>query len=225
MASAPTVVLKFVIRSLSWTSRLASAREDLLLARRSAWTGRGPPCRAWPGSRSLRRAAPRARSRASRSAPRPPVSPFTSGSWSSSSPGCGWPLSESPKPASRSWRSLRVFVLSVPSTWSNCTGAAVWVAGIVSPSSMVSALGEPGLMSMKRLPSRKIRSPRLHLGVLVDRKRLVLELHRHLHAGRVVARAAPPWTPCPRPRRRSAPRCPSGSAGRSRTPPRSGTAW
>ena len=48
-------------------------------------------------------------------------------------------------------------VSSVPSTWSNCTGAAVWVAGIVSPSSTESALGEPGRMSMKRLPSRKIR--------------------------------------------------------------------
>ena len=51
-----------------------------------------------------------------------------------------------------------MFDWSVPRTWSNWTGAEVCDAGIVSPSSIVSALGEPGLMSMKRLPSRKIRS-------------------------------------------------------------------
>ena len=51
-----------------------------------------------------------------------------------------------------------MLVLSVPSTWSSCTGAAVCDAGIVWPSSIVSALGDPGLMSMKRLPSRKMRS-------------------------------------------------------------------
>ena len=88
----------------------------------------------------------------------PPVLPCTSATWSSSSPGFGWPLSASPYPASRSSRSLRAFVWSTPSTWSSCTGAAVCDAGMVSPSEIVSALGDPGLMSMKRLPSRKMRS-------------------------------------------------------------------
>ena len=43
------------------------------------------------------------------------------------------------------------------STWSNCTGAAVWLIGIVSPSSSSAAVGVPGSRSTKKLPSRKIR--------------------------------------------------------------------
>ena len=47
--------------------------------------------------------------------------------------------------------------MSVPSTWSIWTGPEVWVTGKVWPSSIVSALGVPGLTSMKLLPSKKIR--------------------------------------------------------------------
>ena len=42
-------------------------------------------------------------------------------------------------------------------TWSNCTGAAVWVEGSVSPSSIVGAPGVPGERSTNSLPSRKMR--------------------------------------------------------------------
>ena len=48
-------------------------------------------------------------------------------------------------------------LFSAPSTWSICTGALVWVDGIVPPSSSSGALGVPGRMSTKKLPSRKIR--------------------------------------------------------------------
>ena len=51
-----------------------------------------------------------------------------------------------------------MLVVSVPSTWSSCTGAEVCDTGIVPPSSTVPALGVPGRMSKKRLPSKNSRS-------------------------------------------------------------------
>ncbi len=41
--------------------------------------------------------------------------------------------------------------------WSSWTGAEVWLIGIVSPSDTVGAEGDPGCMSTKKLPSRKMR--------------------------------------------------------------------
>ena len=48
-------------------------------------------------------------------------------------------------------------VCSAVSTWSSCTGAAVWVSFSVSPSSSAGARALPGARSTKKLPSRKIR--------------------------------------------------------------------
>src|SRR3954447_1108064 len=54
-------------------------------------------------------------------------------------------------------RSSRVSDWRAVSTWPNWTGAAVWFIGIVLPEPSVGAEGEPGLMSTKKLPSRKMR--------------------------------------------------------------------
>ena len=43
------------------------------------------------------------------------------------------------------------------SSWSNCTGTAVWLIGIVPSSAISAAPGVPGSMSTKKLPSRKMR--------------------------------------------------------------------
>ena len=47
------------------------------------------------------------------------------------------------------WRSARVSLWSAASSCENCTGAAVWLAGTVSPDSKVSVLGVPGFRSTK----------------------------------------------------------------------------
>jgi hypothetical protein len=40
------------------------------------------------------------------------------------------------------------------SSWSICTGVVVCDSGIVPPSGRIGALGEPGAISMKKVPSR-----------------------------------------------------------------------
>jgi hypothetical protein len=55
---------------------------------------------------------------------------------------------------------------NVPSTWSNCTGPAVWLIGIVSPSPISGAEGEPGLRSTKKLPSKMMRGRILRVASL-----------------------------------------------------------
>ena len=50
-----------------------------------------------------------------------------------------------------------MFVVSVPSTWSSCTGAEVCETGIVPPSSTSPAWGVPGRMSKNRFPSKNSR--------------------------------------------------------------------
>ena len=46
---------------------------------------------------------------------------------------------------------------SAVSTSPNCTGAAVWVVGIVLPLASLGDDGDPGLTSTKKLPSRNTR--------------------------------------------------------------------
>ena len=108
-------------------------------------------------------------------------------SWSASSPGSGSPFSAPPKPTRSFWRSLRVSVLSVPSTWSICTGAEVCVAGRSSPLSSSGASGVPGLDVEEEVALEEDARADLDAGVAVDRQRLVLELHRHRDRGRVAA--------------------------------------
>ena len=47
-------------------------------------------------------------------------------------------------------------VCSAVSTWSSCTGVAVWLTGKTWPSA-TSLLDVPGVTSTKKLPSRKMR--------------------------------------------------------------------
>ena len=46
---------------------------------------------------------------------------------------------------------------SAVTTWSSCTGVAVCWTGIVWPSFISGADGDPDVMSTKKLPSRKMR--------------------------------------------------------------------
>ncbi len=155
-ASAPIVMLKFEIRSPSCTSRDESAAKIFCWAP----TSFDRSCSSVPSRARLTIAPPRSESAEYSSesfSDSAAVLPRTSGSWSSSSPGSGWPLRASPYPIRSFWRSSRVLVVSVPSTWSIWTGAAVCDAGMVYPSSASGAPGVPGRRSMNRLPSKKIR--------------------------------------------------------------------
>ena len=78
-ASAPIVMLKFVIRSLRLPSLASRAPRRPSAGRRSASTGRAARCRAGPGSRSPRRAARSAEYSSESFSALPAVSPFMSG--------------------------------------------------------------------------------------------------------------------------------------------------
>ena len=71
--------------------------------------------------------------------------------------GVGLEFSDVSRPSSSALRSSRESLCSEVSTWSSCTGVAVWVILIVSPESSSGASGVPGLRSTKKLPSRKMR--------------------------------------------------------------------
>ena len=97
------------------------------------------------------------------------------------------PRYASPSSPSRPFRSLRVSVWNVPSTWSNWTGPAVWLIGIVSPSPSSGADGEPGCRSTKKLPSSRMRGRIFSVASLWIGRALSVSSHRHARGRLAVA--------------------------------------
>jgi hypothetical protein len=94
-ASAVVVMFQFEIRSLRLPSRLESAAVTFCWPEISfEMSCSSVPSVAWLRIADWRRASAEYWSESLSASP--PVSPLTSGSWSSSSPGCGFPLSASP---------------------------------------------------------------------------------------------------------------------------------
>ncbi len=145
-AVAATVVLKLLIRSRRSASLLASAP----VVRAAPLISRDRSCSRWPSSPSWaiaesRRAATLCCSATFSACP--PVSPWTSGSWSASSAADGVEPSASPRPLIVFCSDVRVSVCKAVRIWSSWTGVEVCATGIMPPSSTSSVDGVPGFMS------------------------------------------------------------------------------
>ena len=97
------------------------------------------------------------------------VFPCVDGGWTASSAAVGSAVRAVPNSCSVVCRLRRVSCCSEVSTWSNCTGVAVWSTGIVSPSEIVGATGVPGLQVDEEVALEEDARADLELGVLVDR--------------------------------------------------------